>query len=341
LAKGNREIRLFALIVPLIAVLLFLLNWKTASGYFLVALKLYIFPQGQMSLSALCSVIGTDLADLFFVSLPESVVPNFKYLFFPNFKPGSTAFLLGEINAQVVFGVIAGGAVSTVIAVGARRLWKAQNFALLALLLSLPVFALIADQTSRYLISYQSVLWCCFMAAAIPLAQRIIWNRRAVFAGALLVAVTAFLFQLHYVTSISRRLGSLGGITGVLHNFDDVAEVYGGVYGYLDGQPRDRSLVIYVHNQQYTSTVWTAVSGVDVYKIGAARGGWDAGKRVFLVLVCRTRWCGGMPSLKQEVQAQLGGKCAVLEPRARWKNAAASAEIFEFRRNRACSTAAL
>ena len=338
LVKGDRDVRFFSLSAPLVVAILFYLYRNTMRDYVAMAVTGYLFPQGQVSLSKLFSVLGNAAANLLFVSLPESIIPNFNY-FFLNVRSGLTPFVLDALNARDLIVIALGGAVSVAITVGAVRLWKTQSFALFAFALSLPVFALVTDGTARYLVSFEPLLWCCFMAAAVPSVERVRWNKIAGLGGAFAAVAMFVLIQGQYFVRRSERLGLSGEVTDVLHYFGDISAVYGGVRSYLDGLPRDRSLVVLVNQAGYMSTVWDAVSGIPSYDVSKAEPGWDAGKRVFLVLACRAPWCIQMPAWKDAARAHLGGPCAEFEPRARWSTATASAEVLQYRHRQSCAGA--
>ncbi|MEJ1968804.1 MAG: hypothetical protein WDN03_09285 [Rhizomicrobium sp.] len=305
--------------------MLLVLNIRIVSYYAWGIWNYYRIGDGHGSLLAGALTICSAVLSLVLGALPDAIVPNFQFNFLASPRYESMSGLNYAFSVKSVLAGLVSLLVLAAIVAGGIKLWKTRKYDLLVLLLSLPMFALAANSTSRYLTAFQPLLWGCFLVAVAPLIERL--RRERVLAAAATVAVAAvLLFTANsYLVLRSKNRGSLGDLPGIVDYFNDVEKVGQGFRTALTGLARDGTSAIYVDKPHDRAQVWLAVANIPSYEIGDMRG--LQGKKLILALACRSPWCDQMPDWRGEIAGRLAARCLELKVRQSWQTPSAAAEL--------------
>lgn len=263
----------------LVIAVLFALNWHTLPRY-LHDVKSYL-------------ALGTKTAmfvNLTAVSLPSQIIPGFRLAF--SFHPIADTFHVVFASSLKDFAFVAAGmSISAVVLFG---MWRARDRfmpEILYTLLALPVFAVLMQSTTRYLMAYQPFLWIFFYvgvsALLRPLLARVGGRRRAVIGTGLLglAAVAAVAMRAgKFVETVS---GSQDAVP-VARTGEYVREVvttYRSLREFLERLPRDKTILI---SERPNEGRWKVISGFDYYRPDSALSVAVAQRDTYLVSECGT-----------------------------------------------------
>jgi hypothetical protein len=228
-------------------------------------------------------------------SIPAQVIPVFNIGFevpplsgrqrAPIFAttPRDTAWMIAGlcITAVVVRGMIAG-----------RRRFLPEFLYLLA---PLPLLAMMTTSTTRYLMSYQPIIWIAFIAGFLAITRR--WRERvSARAWRLAVASLAFGCVAGIVAVRSARASSTAGaggrlLAGVEAYTGDVASTFRALRVFLDSLPKNRTLLIGGSGDVGRFTI---ISDLPYYTPDRNLGRVAREKDVYAVLACgNSGACGG------------------------------------------------
>jgi hypothetical protein len=268
--------------VPIGALLLLtVLNGDAIFGKYITEPFWYLF---------MASKLGVAL-NLFASALPAQIVPvfNLGYEVTPPTHPLHPAF--GTTPRDLAW-VFAGLAISAVTIYGVLR--SARRFLpeLTYLLVILPVLALMVPSTTRYLMSYQPVIWIAF---ATGLAHLTAPARRKVSLGglrligaasAILVVAGVVALRSAQTARTASRAEAASAFSRPIEYRNEVAKTYRGLRGFIETLPPDRSLIVTSYGE---SGRWSVIAGRKHYLprdstfAGAVRD-----YEVYSVLACGT-----------------------------------------------------
>lgn len=320
---------------------LFISEAALVQHYFSGAVSSYLLSKGTAPHSVLGGV-ADGATNFLFAALPEAIIPNFHYVFFPDLLARNNSVTPYVFTLRNVFGVLIGGGISAMVVIGALRLWRTSRYEIIVLLIQLPIFAIVANSTSRYILGIKPVLWACFLAAAVPLYRCIRPHRAALVASAVLVAATALWTANSYLSHRSKNLGSLTDIPGAFSYVREVGFVYKSVGVRLSEFQRQGPVqAVHVTNPRYDSTVWSAALHLDNVDIATSTPGELRGRKLVMPVVCRKPWCDNLEASRAEYQVLLAKRCLATRLVQSWANPSARAELWEVLPASSCRRPAL
>lgn len=308
-----------------IVVILLLLNAKTVSYYLGTIWTYYDLGAGHSSVFTVLLTICAAVLSLVLGALPEAIVPNFQFNFLASARYESMSGLNYAFSFKSALAASVSILIFALIVFGAVRLWRTRKYDLLVLLLSLPVFALAANSTPRYLIGFHPMLWSCFLVAVAPVFDRLRGNHLFAVAASIVIAVVLLFTANSYLAMRSKSRGSLRNPAGVLDYLADVERVGEDFRTRLRSLAGQGASAIYLEEPHDRAQVWLSAANIPSYDIANVQVLPHRG--LILALACRSPWCGQMPAWRAEVSRRLAPQCLTLTLRNRWQTPSAAAEI--------------
>jgi hypothetical protein len=256
------------------------MNWETISSRYLSDMSGYLQKVNKPGM----------LINLFAIALPSQIIPDLSLGLSQFPLAGKFAVNLGSTPRDVLI-LTLGVCISCVTLWGMWRSRKQFAPEILYTIAVLPVFALMIQSTSRYLMAYQPFLWIFFytgVAALMqPVAVRVVrWPRSAFIglgllfltgAGLALLRVKKKMFGDHAASSVS---------FGETRSYaPEIASTFQSLRAFLETLPRQRSLLI---GGRGTYGRWKVISGLDYYIPDSTLSSAVATRDVYVVLECGT-----------------------------------------------------
>ena len=247
--------------------------------------------------------------NLFGMAIPDQIMPDFHLGFS---QPPIIDIFYAEFahTPMDALWTLLGVAISATVVIG---LWRSrQRFLpeILYLLTPMLVLGLMMPSTPRYLMSYQPFFWVFFLEGSSYLRHRFIPVISLSKRSRVLVAASAVVVL---AAAGGLRLSRMAG-TGAARSFavsaaqtpeyvHEVSRTFRSLRGFLDGLPRDKTLLV---GQVGQAGQWTAISRQSYYMPDSALESVAGQKEVYLVVQCGTlEYCQSFPEWKNRLQETL------------------------------------
>jgi len=279
--------------------------------------------------------------NLVFSALPGLIVPNLPYLFIENTRFYSLEFQAHSISALVALGIVIGSVVSTLIILGATRLWRVRPHDFVLFAISVPFFAAVPTSTDRYLLVFTPLAWACVLHALRPAWKHFMANRRVVVSSLAAFLVAVLVVEGRMMVLRQRVDGAGRTSLSTFGYIAQVASIYDDAWRFLDRERADGTRLLYpaidISYGQFANGEWGAVTGLPLYSLEPGFPRWAKGHQVLLVLTCRRPSCDRMDEIHAFLRQRILPHCYELVPVMRHANPAAEVEIDQLMRTQHCT----
>lgn len=255
-----------------------LLNSEAIAGRYM--LDAYLFLRDADKLTMPLNLLAS--------AIPAQVVPAFNLGFsrLPHIDYNNPVFLS---SARDAMWASVGVAISMIAITGVLELRRRLLPEMIYLLLALPLLALIIPGTTRYLMSYQPLIWAAFATGVAWLTRPVHARIRSGRGRLLLFAAVTVLVASMIFGRTARTARTAGGsspqssLAQAMAYVDDVSRTFGDLRGFLETLPADQTLLI---GGGGSYGRWTVIADLDYLDPDSTLSSFAAARQVYALVEC-------------------------------------------------------
>ena len=224
-------------------------------------------------------------------AFPAQIIPVFNLGFQVPPHSGRPGFPVFATTPRDALWCLAGMFISLMIIRGMFLVRRKFLPELAYLFVALPVLALLVPSTTRYLMSYQSIVWIAFFTSAAvilqPLRSRLTTGQVRAGAIAAILIAAAGVVGMRYART-AKNAGSrsfVGAVTQAFNNAKNTERTFRKLRTFLESHDRDRTLLI---GGRGNTGLFTVIANRDYYRPDSSLSAVAREKDVLALLACGT-----------------------------------------------------
>ena len=230
--------------------------------------------------------------NFFFTGLPSCLIPNFEYINIQDLHNWNVMFNINKhFPVYTYFFFLVGFFISISIIKGFCVLFRNSKFECLTLIICLPIFIIIKDGLSRYMLPFNFVIWAAFIKGILIYSDK--YNLKLDLRKSILSFVLISFFQFHSIYVRTRNANPLDFILKTGEGYEHFAK-------YLSNYGQD-AIFVYYNVHAFNSSTWGEVSSHKTFDVSLLKQQLDEGKKAFLPISCDSRGCEEIDSLSQSL----------------------------------------